>query len=102
MCVSCVEQCLLVQMMAVGMNTSSSPCGSGSWFCQVRVRGQTDAFTVQRGQEEELGCLLLLQDDFGINSPLSGPRCSLFIIYSFTGTSLGVCVQTLSFSLSSK
>lgn len=97
LCVGCVQQCLLVQMMFVGMHTSSSPCGSGSWFCQVRVRGQTDAFTVDRGQEEELGCLLLLQDDSGINNPLARPHCSLFIIYSSTSTSLGVCLQTLSF-----
>jgi len=56
-------------MIVIGMETSSSPCGSGSWLCQVRVGGQTDAFTVDRGQEEEFGCLLLVQDDLEINSP---------------------------------
>jgi len=76
---------LLVQMIVIGMETSSRPCGSGSWLCQVRVRGQTDAFTVDRGQEEELGCLLLVQDDSEINSPaLSTSPLTIYCLQLYT------------------
>lgn len=96
-----LSQCLLVQMIVVGTDSSSSLCGSGCWLCQVGVRGQTDAFTVDEGQEEEFGCLPVVQDESEINNPVeSTSLLTLFIVYRRMCTSLGACLQILSFQLS--